>query len=119
MADVVVTVPKSLWDAWIDEGELPGEPWGGMESHFWLFGSRPEMAVGDRVYIVAHGRLRGCAPLERIEERCRLRPEAHCLLRRNGAVAVTITEPFRGFRGWRYVWWDRQAERPFPDWRIP
>ncbi len=25
MSDVVVTVPKSLWESWIEEGDLPGE----------------------------------------------------------------------------------------------
>ena len=25
MSDVVVTVPKRLWDEWIAEGDLPGE----------------------------------------------------------------------------------------------
>lgn len=39
------------------------------------------------------------------------------LVRRAGAVAVTIPEPITGFRGWRYRWWPREAEVPFPDWR--
>jgi hypothetical protein len=36
MADVVVTVPMKLWDEWIAEGDLPGDRWSGMVSHFWI-----------------------------------------------------------------------------------
>ena len=59
--------------------------------------------------MVAHGKLRGYAPLTR------LRPGA--LIWAGNAVAVTIDESIPGFRGWRYRWWDREAERPFPEWR--
>jgi hypothetical protein len=37
----------------------------------------------------------------------------------NDAEAVTIEEYIRGFRGWRYRWWDYSAERPFPEWMNP
>jgi len=33
-----------------------------------------------------------------------------------GPEAVRIEEPIRGFRGFRYRWWDREVEKPFPDW---
>lgn len=118
MTDVVVTVPKGMWEDWIEEGDLPGED-AEYESHFWLGGALPKMAPGDRVYIVAHGKLRGYAPLVGIERRCRLRPSVGCLLRRGDAQAVTLSEPIRGFQGWRYRWWDREAERPFPNWMKP
>jgi len=44
-------------------------------------------------------------------------PSRACLVRRNGAEAVTISDPIVGFQGWRYRWWDRSAEVPFPEWR--
>lgn len=114
--DVCVTVPRGLWAAWVAEGDLPGqEP--EYESHFWAQGPIPSMEPGDRVYVVAFGRLRGYAPLVAVEQRCALRPPMGCLVRRAGAVAVTIDRPIRGFRGWRYVDWSRADERPFPDWR--
>jgi hypothetical protein len=115
MADVVVTVPMGRWAGWIAEGDLPGEPWSGAESYFGLGGPMPEIAPGERVYVVAFGRLRGYAPLVCIDSG----PYApgFDLVRHGGAVACTIPEPIRGFRGWRYVWWDRADEQPFPDWR--
>ena len=119
MTDVVVTVPKGLWQDWIAEGDLPGEEsqW---ESHFWISGFiTPLIAEGERVYIVAHGKLRGYAPLVRQEYTCALAPNRSCLLRRGDAEAVTIDEPIRGFQGWRYRWWSRADEHPFPDWMTP
>lgn len=127
--DVVVTVPKGFWRDWIAEGDLPGEPWRG---DYWagqeLVWVEHLAAVGDerewricapdqRCYIVAHGLLRGYAPLCAVEVDPAGRLKA--LIRRGGAVAVTIPEPIQGFRGWRYRWWDRAAERPFPNWKEP
>ena len=117
MPDVLVTVPARLWQTWLDEGDLPGHRWSGFESHFWV-GHPPAISPGERVYIVALGKLRGYAPLVRIEDPCLLRPERSCLVRRALAVAVTIDEAIKGARGFRYRWWDRSAERPFEDWRI-
>lgn len=119
MTDVVVTVPKGIWADWIDEGDLPEMPDEDMVSHFWLHRPLPKMERGDRVYIVAHGKLRGYAPLRGIEQRCSLRPSVGCLMRAGGAVAVTIPESIRGFQGWRYRWWERDTEVPFPDWMVP
>lgn len=120
MSDIVVTVPKRLWKEWIEEGDLPGEEarW---ESHFWLAGRAfpPIIKPGERVYVVAHGKLRGYAPLVRVEPVCTLRPAVSCLVRAGGAVAVTIPEPVCGFRGWHYRWWNRSDEQPFPDWMTP
>ncbi|KKM81220.1 hypothetical protein LCGC14_1332130 [marine sediment metagenome] len=117
MADVVVTVPKALWEDWIAEGDLPGAEDGEMESHFWIGGPMPCIETGERVYIVAHGKLRGYAPLRRVERSCSLRPDRRCLVRSGGAVAVTIEGPIRGFQGFRYRWWNREDEVPFSDWQ--
>lgn len=116
MSDVVVTVPKRLWDDWIAEGDLPGQE-AEYESHFWVWSQVPAVKPGDRVYIVAHGRLRGYAPLVRQEQMCKLNPRMGCLVREGGAVAVTIDEPIRGFQGVRRRWWKREDERPYPDWQ--
>lgn len=118
MTDVVVTVPKWQWEFWLTEGDLAGEPWSETtEYHFWFGGPIPDIQPGERVYIVAHGKLRGYAPLVRIEKSCKLWPDRHCFVRRGDAVAVTIPYPIRGFQGWVVPWWPRAAEIPFPDWR--
>ena len=121
MTDVVVTVPKGLWADWIAEGDLPGDLPGKYESHFWLSGAAyaPFLRPGERVYIVAHGKLRGFAPLLRVERSCSLRPDRSCLVRNGDAEAVTIAEAIRGFTGWRYRWWRREDEFAFPDWMKP
>lgn len=117
MSDVVVTVPKWFGlDAWIAEGDPAGEPWSGLEWHFYLGGRAPVMKAGERVYVVFNGKLRGYSPLVRIE---RDGPTRFALVRHGGAVAVTIDEEIRGFRGWRTRWWDRAMERSFPEWRQP
>lgn len=114
--DVVVTVPKSFGlDTWIAEGDAAGEPWSGQEWHFYLGGAVPNIQPGERVYVVYNGKLRGYAPLVRVERNgWRL-----ALVRHGGAVAVTIPEYIKGFRGWRKRWWDRSIETPFPNWQIP
>lgn len=119
--DVVITCPMGLWESWIEEGDLPGDEPSGYDYHFWIprF-PLPSISPGERVYIVAHGKLRGYAPLVEIELQCLIGlPGRACLLRRGGAVAVTIPEGIRGFRGWRYRHWSRDDEIPFPNWRTP
>lgn len=116
MTDVVVTVPQGLWASWLAEGDLPGDE-AQYESHFWIPRPLPTIAPGERVYIVAHGALRGYAPLVRTERYCTINPGRACLLRAGGAVAVSIPEEIRGFQGFRYRWWDRADEIPFPGWR--
>lgn len=116
MPDVVVTVPKRIWQEWVEEGDLPGDEETGAEYAFWLWGPQPDIQPGQRVYVVAHGRLRGYAPLTWIESDGEGR---FGLCREGGAVACTIEEPIRGFRGWRYRWWSREDERPFPGWQTP
>lgn len=117
MSDVVVTVPKSFGlDTWIAEGDAAGEPWSGEEWHFYLGGHPPKIEPGERVYVLYNGRIRGYSPLVRVERNGIGRL---ALVRHGDAVAVTIPEVVRGFQGWRYRWWNRSIEIPFPDWRRP
>lgn len=139
MTDVVVTVPKNFTDfrspgkrglaAWIGEGDPAGESWSGELWDFWIGYSFPDIRPGERVYVVCDGKLRGYAPLVRIAEQVERvavrRPGdkssriRYALMRGGGAVAVTIPEPIVGFRGFRYRWWRREIEVPFPDWMCP
>jgi len=83
MSDIVVTVPKWFWPEWIEEGDAVGDPPSGEEWVFYLrAGATPVIKPGERVYIVAHDKLRGYSPLTRLDPRG--------LIRRGGAVAVTI-----------------------------
>lgn len=111
--DIVVTVPKSLWKEWIEEGDAAGEPPSGEEWGFRTAGGVPRAHPNDRCYVVSHGRLRGYAPISRIV----LRGNGVVICRKGGAVAVTLREPIRGFQGWRYRWWDRAWETSFPEWK--
>ena len=121
--DVVVTVPKNFeyngkrgLAGWVAEGQLPGEPDGGEDWHFYLGGHPPNIRPGERVYVVCGGKLRGYAPLVRVE---RYGSSGYALIRRGGAVAVTLKEPVRGFQGFRYRWWAREDEIPFAEWQEP
>ncbi len=116
MADLVVTCPKAKWEGWIAEGDAAGEPYTG-EEWGWYMRSRntPDIKPGERVYVVAHDKLRGYAPLVRVVKKGLY----VVLCRRGGAVAVTLKVPIRGFRGYRYRWWSRDIEIPFPGWRKP
>jgi hypothetical protein len=114
MTDLVVTVPKWFWAKWIEEGDPAGASWSGQE---WDFGfhkqTRPPIEAGERLYIVGHNRLRGYAPVVRVQ-----RYEwGWAIVRRGDAVACTIEEPIPGFRGWRKPWWARERERPFANWQ--
>lgn len=114
MSDVVVTLPKRFGlEAWIAEGDPAGAPWSGEEWHFYLGGSRPRIEPGERVYVVYDGRLIGYSLLVRIETT----PTGFALVRHGGAVAVTIDEHIKGFRGFQYRWWHPAEEIPCPDWK--
>jgi hypothetical protein len=112
MSDLVGTCPKDFWLEWIAEGDAAGDPetgeeWGWFSQHSFVRRIRP----GDRFYVVAHGKLRGWAPVTRVQ--------SGCICRRGNAVGCTITMPIPGFRGLRERWWPREAEIPFPDWKTP
>lgn len=113
MSDLVGTCPKDFWAEWLAEGDAAGESPTGQEYGWYTGHSLARSArPGDRFYVVAHAKLRGYAPVVRVEGRW-------AIIRSGGAVAVTITEPIPGFRGLRLRWWSRDAEVEFPDWRTP
>ena len=119
MGDLVGTCPKDFWEEWIAEGDaasdkadivfpsITGEDWHWYTNHSLIRSIKP----GDRFYVVAHGKLRGWAPVTEVT--------AGAIVRRGGAVACTIPEPIPGFRGLRVRWWKREDEVPFPDWKRP
>ncbi len=126
--DVMVTVPATFWPRWLAEGDLPGDP--PEESGLWDFsfgGNGPrEAGPGSRLYVVAHGYLRGYAEITAV-----LGPQAGTggsFVRGGGAVACTLREPplapgrlgeprpVESFRGWRYATFPRDAVTPWEDW---
>jgi hypothetical protein len=117
MSDVVVTVPKRFGlDRWVAEGDAAGEPWTGQYYNFYIGNRRPHIFPGERVYIVYNGVLRGYSPLVKVEV---FFDGTVALVRAGDAVAVTIKELIRGFRGYRYRWWNRDREIYFPEWQDP
>lgn len=116
MVDLVGTCPKDFWLEWIAEGDAAGdletgEEWGWYTHHSLIRKINP----GDRFYVVAHGWLRGWAPVTAIGRNTLGDPVY--IGRRGGAVACTIDEVIPGFRGLRERWWAREAEVPFPEWK--
>lgn len=116
MSDLVGVCPKDFWLEWIAEGDAVGDPETGEE---WGWYTRSpvtrQIKVGDRFYVVAHGKLRGYAPVTRVH----YSQGSGVICRRGGAVAITLDVPVAPFRGLRHRWWERSDERPFPDWRTP
>lgn len=113
MSDLVVTVPMGLWADWLAEGDLPGTPPTGEEWAYWCGTARPPIERGERLYIVAFNRLRGYAPVTRV---ARGESGRFGICRAAGAVAVSISERIKGFRGYRRVWWKREDELIFLNW---
>lgn len=109
MSDVVVTLPKSFGlDAWMDEGDRPGESWSGAYYYWRLGRNTPKIEPGERVCVCYDGKLIGYSPLVAIRYD---REGTVYLVRGGGAVSCTIDEEIPGFRGYRYVWWRRDEER--------
>lgn len=119
--DVVVTVPKNFtWSgapgkrgfaAWQAEGDAPNTPWSGTLWEYTTWGTQPTILPGERVYVVCEGHLVGYAPLVRLDfEERHNRLGVVIFIRGGNAVAVTLPEVIRGFRGWRYRWWRREEE---------
>lgn len=116
MSDLVGTCPKHFWREWIAEGDPAGSPWSGEE---WGWYTRDPLAAtiepGERFYVVAHGRLRGWAPVTKVE---RSAGGEWIICRRGDAVACTLAGiVVPGFRGLRRRWWPREDEVAFQDWR--
>lgn len=110
--DLVVTVPKDRWLEWIEEGDAVGTPPSGETWGFYVSG-KPDIQEGDRLYVVAWGRLRGYAPVTGVQRA----QNQWAILRKGGAVAVTIPAEVKGFRGYQKPWWGREEEVPFESWR--
>lgn len=128
MVDLVGTCPMDFWEEWIAEGDAAGdaytgEEWGWYTRHSYARLGEP----GDRFYVVAHGLLRGYAPITRVvhprKELVLLKAgglttyDGYIICRCGDAVAVTLPTPIKGFRGIEKRWWDRGEEVPFPDWK--
>ena len=111
--NLVVTVPKWFWPEWIAEGDAAGDLPTGTEWGFFIGGNQPPIHRDDRLYIAAHGLLRGYAPVTRLGRQ----GDKWVICREAGAMAVTIAQPIPGFRGFRKVWWSEAEEMPFPDWK--
>lgn len=117
MPDLVGTCPKGFWLEWIAEGDAAGAPPSGEEWGWWTRDRKAALIrPGDRFYVVAHGRLRGWAPVTRLHT-----PGGgdFAICRRGDAIACTIDAPIPGFQGLRQRWWDRALEQEFPEWRTP
>jgi hypothetical protein len=113
--DLVATCPKDFWLEWLAEGDCAGEKETGVEySWFTRHSLAGQIKPGERFYIVCNGKLRGFSIVTRITG-----PNngAYQICRKGGAVALTINEAIPGFRGLRRVWWLRDDEKPFPDWK--
>lgn len=117
MPDLVGTCPKNFWEEWIAEGDPAGTPWSG-ETWAWFTKDRLARTVrpGDRFYVVAHGKLRGWAPVVELRT---LDHGCYAICRKGDAVACTIATPIPGFQGLRVRWWPRDLEHAFPNWRTP
>lgn len=111
--DVVVTLPRGQLKEWIDEGDPAGSEWSGTYWAWGLGNKKPKrIRPGDRVYVVYQGNLIGYSTLVKIGWENR----RYVLIRANDAMVVTIDEEIKGFQGFRYRWWDRKIEKPFPKW---
>lgn len=120
MVDLVGTCPKDFWEEWLEEGDCAGTPHSGQE---YDWGTRHRLAgaasPGDRFYVVAHGKLRGWAPIIRVDRFQHEGNVGYSIVRGGRAIACTIETPIPGFRGLRQRWWPVTHERSFPEWRTP
>ncbi|KKL54798.1 hypothetical protein LCGC14_2261800 [marine sediment metagenome] len=107
--NLVATCPMSSWREWLEEGDCAGDPATGKEWGFFIGNRLPPIEIGERLYIVSYGRLRGYSLVTRVQE--------GCICRKGNAIAITIPDMITGFRGYRRVWWNESTEIPFPNWK--
>lgn len=118
MADLVGTIPKTFFAEWIAEGDCAGDPYTGEEWGWYTHSPlAAKIELGDRFYVVAHGKLRGWAPVTRIQHG--FSNGGWVICRGGDAVACTVPFAIPGFQGLRRVFWKREDEIAFPDWRRP
>jgi hypothetical protein len=119
--DIVATCPKKFWNSWIAEGNAAGDPDNGEEYAWWTTCRIVlKLKPGDRFYVVAHGKLRGWAPITRIiQKENGIYVTEFGVCRRGEAVACTIPVKIPGFQGIRARFWNRDQEIDFPEWRTP
>ena len=117
--DLVGTCPKNFWEEWIVEGDCAGTDETGEEYAWWTRSKAVlKLQTGDRLYVVANGKLRGYAPVVRVIQREDSEGKIYFgVCRKGGAVAVTIPETIPGFRGLRKRLWERDQEITFMYWR--
>lgn len=143
MPDLVVTCPAPFWLDWLFEGDAAGTPETGEEWAWYLGGPKPDISPGDRLYVVAHGHLRGWSPVTRVASAqrgwaiCRAAGAVACTLELSMSLKLKVGALLRGaenerstkvgpspngicridgFRGTRKRWWVRAEEVPFPNW---
>lgn len=107
MTDIVVTVPRKHWEAWLTLRTAPGT----MRS-FHIYGERPPANWDDLIYVLAHRRIRCVLTIERVTP---LRGGHFIQAVMLKPVSAPGAEP--GFKGWRRRWWDQRDEKDFPDWK--
>lgn len=91
MSDLVVTVPLTFGlDRWIDEGDAAGEASSGELWDFGIGGGRPDIAPGERVYVVFNRKQRGYTPLIQLD---RGGANYWYLVRGGSAIAVALDAP--------------------------
>lgn len=110
MTDIVVTVARDKWAAFLAEHGVGTNR--GRQHVFHLFGDRPPSSIGDRLYVVSHGRLRCALMIELIVPHHGGWQVVASFIR-----AAALPGFVQGFPDWRRRWWRDLDELPFPDWR--
>lgn len=108
MTDIVVTVPRESWAAFV---AARGDARRGTLIPF-QFAEHPPASAGDTIYFAAHGRLRLKAQVESVFP---WRGATGVLASLIAPVTICLAVP--GFPGWRKRWWSAVDEQPFDAWR--
>ena len=111
--DIVVTIPKKEYDNDDRENEVLSKEGG---RQFWAMKGSPNIAVGERVYFVKHGRIDHSMRVDEIRKKAAMQCDVtdrqwygNTLLIMNDRQPFPITFgqsiAVRGFQGFRYKWW--------------